>query len=212
MARRHIVISGTGRAGTTFLVELLTHLGLDTGFTPQKLELRKDENARAGLERDIRNERSPYVIKSPQFCDMAEEVLAAGDIIIEHVFIPMRDVHAAAESRRYVRAAAQARESLLTRMAKTLRPRRDPGGLWHTTNGHEQEIILLQKLYNLLLALSGAEIPVTLLRFPRLVNDPSYLFLKLKPLLGDITIDQFIEAFEKTVDPNLVHSFSPADC
>ena len=30
--RRHVVITGTGRAGTSFLVELLTHLGLETGF------------------------------------------------------------------------------------------------------------------------------------------------------------------------------------
>jgi hypothetical protein len=211
MARRHIVISGTGRAGTTFLVELLTHLGLDTGYTEHKLLLRKDEVARAGLERDIRKDRSPYVVKSPQFCDMAEEVLASGDIIIEHVIIPMRDIYAAAESRRFVRATAQARESLLKRMAKTLRPRPDPGGLWHTANGHEQEIILMQKLYKLMLALAGADIPVTLLRFPLLVNDPSYLFLKLKPVLGDIAFDQFIAAFEKTVDPKLVHSFGPGD-
>ena len=30
--RRHLVITGVGRSGTTFLVELLTGLGLDTGF------------------------------------------------------------------------------------------------------------------------------------------------------------------------------------
>lgn len=32
MPKHHIIISGTGRAGTTFLVQLLTELELDTGF------------------------------------------------------------------------------------------------------------------------------------------------------------------------------------
>jgi hypothetical protein len=212
VARHHIVISGTGRAGTTFLVELLTHLGLDTGFKPENLALRKNEVARAGLEHDIRKKRSPYVVKTPHFCDIAEEILTARDIVIDRVVIPMRDVYAAAESRRCVRAAAQARESFLKRMAKTLRPRRDPGGLWHTAKGHEQEIILLQQLYKLTLALSGTTIPVTLLRFPTLVNDPSYLFMKLEPMLGDTSIDQFMTAFETTANPKLVHSFCPRDC
>lgn len=33
MGKRHIIISGTGRAGATFLVQLFTALGIDTGFT-----------------------------------------------------------------------------------------------------------------------------------------------------------------------------------
>src|SRR6185437_3267043 len=212
VTRHHIVISGTGRAGTTFLVELLTHLGLDTGFTPENLALRKDESSRAGLEHDIRKRRSPYIVKSPHFCDIAEDVIADKQIVIERVIIPVRDVYAAAESRRCVRAAAQARESLLKRMAKTLRPRRDPGGLWHTAKGHEQEIILLQQFYKLTLALAGTTIPISLLRFPRLVNDGPYLFLKLEPMLGDIGMEQFMAAFERTANPKLVHSFGPQDC
>ena len=56
------------------------------------------ENARAGLEQDVRNGNAPYIIKSPWFCDYAEEVLKRDDIQIEHIFVPMRDLHAAAES------------------------------------------------------------------------------------------------------------------
>lgn len=212
MARNHIVISGTGRAGTTFLVELFTHLGLDTGFTADELAMRKDKHACAGLEHDIRKPSSPHVVKTPHFCDIAEQILAREDIVIEHVIIPVRDVYAAAESRRRVRAAAQAQESILTRMAKSFRPRRDPGGLWHTAKGHEQEFILLQQFYKLTFALSGTNTPVTLLRFPRLVNDPQYLYEKLKPMLGEIDLEQFSAVFERTSDPKLVHSFGPADC
>jgi len=63
--RRHVVISGTGRAGTTFLVALLTNLGFDTGFPEKEIERLKSETARAGLEHYIREEGSPYIIKSP---------------------------------------------------------------------------------------------------------------------------------------------------
>src|SRR6516164_482379 len=35
--RHHTIISGTGRAGTTFLVKLLTNLGLDTGYQKNQM-------------------------------------------------------------------------------------------------------------------------------------------------------------------------------
>lgn len=52
-SRPHVVITGTGRTGTTFLVELLTHLELDTGFTAESVTQMKDQTGRAGLEHDI---------------------------------------------------------------------------------------------------------------------------------------------------------------
>ncbi len=63
--RKHILITGTGRAGTTFMVELLTHLGLDTGFNADTVTGLKDEMGRAGLEKDIRNNDCPFIVKSP---------------------------------------------------------------------------------------------------------------------------------------------------
>jgi len=80
MARHHIIISGTGRAGTTFLVQLLTALGLDTGFT----------------------DLASYIIKSPWLCDYLDEVLEDGQYIIDYAVVPVRDLYSAAESRRDV--------------------------------------------------------------------------------------------------------------
>jgi hypothetical protein len=97
--RHHVVITGTGRAGTTFLVELLTCLGLDTGFSADSVGQKKDRHGRAGLEHDIRESNCPFLVKSPWFCDYAEEVICRDDILIEHIFIPIRDLNAAAESR-----------------------------------------------------------------------------------------------------------------
>jgi hypothetical protein len=205
MARRHVVISGTGRTGTTFLVLLLTHLGLDTGFKPGEAEARIDKVGRAGLEHDPRTEDAPYVVKTPWFCDFAHAVVDRADIVIEHVFIPVRDLHAAAESRRHVFET----NALNARDPKKI----VAGGLWHTHSSEpgRQEDVLLRQIYKLLLALSGTTIPVTLMRYPRLASDSAYLFEKLMPVLGGITYEAFEAAFQKTVRPDLVNSYNSED-
>jgi len=214
MPRKHVLISGTGRCGTTFLVELLTHLGLDTGYRIGELESQKDQKARAGLEHDVRNENAPYVVKSPLFCDHADEVLGRDDIVIEHVFIPMRQLEAAAESRRRVVKSHRAGLPLHTRvMTAFKRPPRLAGGLWHTRSskaGKQEEVLLLQ-LYRLLLALSDSNIPVTLMQYPRIVTDSQYLFDKLRPILADVAYEKFESVFKKTARPDLVSRFAGED-
>ena len=195
--RRHAVITGTGRAGTTFLVELLTHLGLETGFSTNEASRQKSKIGRAGLEKDIRQKNCPYIVKSPWFCDYAKEVVHRKDILIDHIFIPIRNLHAAAESRRYV--------------TKTGSPE---GGLWYTnsTQRGDQENILLMQLYKLLHAISDTEIPITLLSYPRITKDSVYLFNKLKPIMPNTTFKEFQQIFSAVVRPEFVHQFNEDDC
>lgn len=209
MSRRHVVITGTGRAGTTFLVQLLTKLGLDTGFTLASMHT--NAVARAGLEYDLRHDNAPFVVKSPWFCDYAEEVLRRKDIVIEHVFIPMRDLRGAAESRRYVVQQVVNQSSLLKRLKYVLKPPDVAGGLWHTHRAKEQEIVLLRQIYNLNLALSDSRVPVTLLKYPRIVKDGSYLYEKLHPILDGVDQQAFELAFQETVRPDLIHGFGESD-
>ena len=212
MARHHLIISGTGRAGTTFLVELFTHLGLDTGFKPEELHLHLDKRARAGLERDVREEGSPYVVKSPFFCDHAEEVFQRRDLVIDHILVPMRDLRAAAQSRQFVTAAARAQLPPWQRIAQSLfRAPVVPGGLWKTHRTWKQERVLMDEFYKLLLAAAATAVPVTLLRYPRLVQDATYLFEKLRPVLGTISAEQFGLVFKRTARPELTHSFNSRD-
>jgi len=211
--RRHVVIAGTGRAGTTFLVELLTRLGLDTGFNTETIESKKFKDARAGLEHDIRKENCPYIVKNPQFHEYAAEILRRDDIAVERVLLPMRDLYAAAESRRLVEKSTLSRMSFTERLAVAETQQALPGGLWLTTSTDpgEQEGILLWQFYDLLLALCDAAVPVTFMRYPRIVTDRPYLFEKLKPILRDTTYESFAAAFDKTVRPELVHSFNEND-
>src|SRR5215213_2684920 len=176
MPRHHVIISGTGRAGTTFLVQLLTELGLETGFPKGQVI---DTKSRAGMELDIRDANAPYVIKSPWLCDYLDDVLQGREIMIDHAFIPMRDLYSAAQSRRHVSGAASSN------------PTNVPGGLWHTTKPEEQESVLTGQLYQLMYALAKHDVPVSLLLFPRLVSDPDYLYKKTKFLLGSLGYDAF---------------------
>jgi len=212
--RRHVIISGTGRSGTTFLVQLLTRLGLDTGFASEESgQGQFFADARAGLETDVRRDDAPYVVKSPYFCEYADEVLRRRDIAIEHVLVPIRDLESAAESRRYVVRTARSQMSLVDRIKDWLEPREIPGGLWSTRSARrgDQEEVLLNHVYELMLALSGHATPVTLLRYPKLVCDKAYCYAKLRPILGSIEFDDFARAFDATARPDLVHSFAAND-
>lgn len=208
--RRHIVVTGTGRSGTTFLVQLLTKLGLDTGFSPSELE--RAGPGHAGLEHDIRKDGCPFIVKSPWFCDYAEEVFAREDIVVERVIVPMRDLHAAAESRRHVTRTGLSQLSPVAKLRHKLRPKNFAGGLWHTRDPERQEEVLLGQLYKLMLALANTAVPVTFLQYPRLAQDCGYLFQKLNPIFSDaLTLAAFSAVFQETVRPELIHSYGAND-
>lgn len=196
MVKKHVIITGTGRTGTTFIVQVLTHLGLDTGFTIDNMEI--NCLGRCGLEQDALiwgATDAPYIIKTPWVTDHAIELFAREDIQIDRIFIPMRDLYAAAESRRWVTEKARGKGE---------------GGLWKVNKPDEQEGILLTQLYNLILAISNTAISITLLQYPRLVRDSLYLYDKLKPILNEISYEKFKIEFKKIVRPDWVHDFKKA--
>jgi hypothetical protein len=201
--RHHTIISGTGRTGTTFLVKLFTNLGFDTGFS--ETELPTWSNCHAGLEWDLRDENSPYFVKSPWICDYIDEIVSNPGIAIDYAIVPMRSLEAAAESRRQVEAA--------TNRGEYPKSTAIPGGLWPTTEPIDQESVLAQKVLRLTMWLAKTEARLILVHYPRLTNDPFYLFTKLRPVIGDaITSEHFVNVYRMTVDRSLVHQFAHDDC
>lgn len=194
LPRHHLVISGTGRAGTTFLVQLLAELGLEIGFSDIKQFVL--ENCNAGLERDIRHDDAPYVVKSPWLCDYIDDVLASGKVVIDHAIVPVRDLFAAAESRRDV-----------TRRSDPTQFDVIPGGVWPGAPAEQQEGYLAGKFHKLIHALVRHEVPFTLMEFPRLAKDPEYLYRKLRPALGWMWYKTFFKAFQAVSRPELIHNF-----
>jgi hypothetical protein len=193
--RHHSIITGTGRAGTSFIVQLLSHLGKETGFEtlfPFNLI------AKGGLEFDIRKDNAPYIVKAPAICSYIDEILSNETIVIDHAFIPIRDLEAAARSR----VDVQERFGV----SKTV-----PGGLVFTEDPQRQAGVLAELFHNLIFALTRADIPMTFIAYPRLIRDCDYLYEKLKPLVADIDRDRFCEAFHKVRQPEWVHAFTDHD-
>ncbi|MGO9375683.1 MAG: hypothetical protein ACLQBD_26835, partial [Syntrophobacteraceae bacterium] len=71
------------------------------------------------------------------------------------------------------------------------------------------ESVLTRKLYDLFLTMAEHDIPVILLRFPRIVNDPEYLYKKLRFLLPGVGYEEFMQTFRAVSRPDLVHDFNP---
>src|SRR5260370_13101454 len=102
----HIIIAGTGRAGTTFLVQYLTELGLDTHLSRHGPE-QFDANAQSGFEdMPLRSEALPYVIKTPWMEQYIDEILASSEIRIGAAILPIRNLVESATSRPTLRLRA----------------------------------------------------------------------------------------------------------
>jgi len=197
--RHHVIISGTGRAGTTFLVQLLTELGLDTGFPHPHAKICAER--RAGMERILReNPAAPYIVKSPALCEDLDGILKNENVVVDHAIIPVRDLYSAAESRRVVARNGR---------PKFLIPRKFLGiKKWSIRRPKEQESVLAQNFYRLVHTIAEYEIPMTLLYFPRSAKDPEYLFRKINFLLKGLSYQKFVQAFQKISRPGLIHNFT----
>ncbi|WP_284947402.1 hypothetical protein [Acidisoma cladoniae] len=199
----HILITGTGRAGTTFLVQLLTALDFDTGFTVDQAITEVDPISKAGLEVNEVTPSTSYVIKSPWFVDKLLPTMEAGQLSLSTAIVPIRDLYAAAQSRRRVTdAAVQAGGDPAAH---------HPGGLWLTDDPSEQENKLATQYYQLMLLLSRFGIPTIGVEFPRLATDETYLFARLQSLMTEhgVSEAEFSHAYRRTVQPDTIHDFGP---
>ena len=192
--RSHVLISGTGRAGTTFVVRLLGELGEDTGFLNPEQDI--DPISHAGLEVDLLTTPIPGVIKSPFACEKLAAALERKLYKVDHCIVPIRNLFLAAESRRRISRIHGNSDSNQWR-----------GGIWDADKPEEQENVLAHKLYHLMLTLAQYSIPLTLLDFPRLVNDGEYLWKCLSPVFPRIEKSNFSPVFANLAHPEWVNQF-----
>ena len=197
--RRHTIITGTGRTGTTFLVKLLTNLGLDTGFEPGTMKIHPDSNA--GLELDVKNRYAPYIVKNPWICDQIEEIADSREIVIDYAIVPMRPGSGGRKPAVGVaRGKRLARERPWTarRHLAHLRSRSAGGGPDPTAlqaHGWTLEDGCFRHPSPLSASHPGPRVPVQAIEADS----------------GRTTLSEFTEAFEKTVDRSLVHAFTADD-
>ncbi|HVU36311.1 MAG TPA: hypothetical protein VHE61_22935 [Opitutaceae bacterium] len=190
--KHNVIITGTGRAGTTFLVRLLTALGQDTGYDTQSWRADYFPHCSAGLEHDLADAGAPYIVKNPELCVTLDGILAAGGVIVDHAIIPVRDLEEAARSR----ARIGGENGTV------------PGGLVGTGDPKHQGEVLAERFHRLVQTLVTHDIPYTFLLFPRFVSDAEYAFSKLSAALPSLDRARFMAVFPKIADPGLVHDFS----
>ena len=194
-----VIITGPGRSGTSFLVQLLTRLGLDTGFEAYNEDY--DPKIRAGCEWIVHvdfnhpKERiksildnAPRVLKSPEWGLELKRLVRGGYMNVDYVLIPVRDLEQAATSRLNV------------------------GLDWKMPEGQPKgnERIALQAEV-LALALGRAveaclmeHLPCQLIEFPLFVQNEKYCWRKLKDVLEGIERKRFTEEWTKLAKPEQI--------
>lgn len=196
----HTIISGTGRAGTTFLVQYFTAAGVDTGFTLEEVLSSPDRLSNAGLERNLKQPDLPQIVKSPWIADEIARVLQEGRLQIEAAIVPVRDIFAAAESRRRVYREASVNGA---------DPLKHPGTIWKTADPAKQEPLLALQFYKLIEALVAYGVPIYMLHFPEFVQSHQVLYDGLGPILKHygVSYNRSERAFLRVSNPQLVHEF-----
>ena len=191
MVEPRILIAGTGRAGSTLLVRILTELGLDTGEHSGKL-IAIDKTSAGGLEYlALTNPEAPRVVKDNTQCVRLRSALAEGRLNLDHVIIPIRDLELAAASR--IRASDYGRDITA------------PGGLFGTKHAERQREALALMLYSLMSTLADYEVPHTLLAFPRFSTDAAYTHRALSFLTPGRSVDEYEQVLHRLYRPELVH-------
>lgn len=200
-----IIIGGTGRAGTTLLVRILTRAGLDTGFSTDAFSQIEEQVGKAGLEHRLSKERAhdlPFVIKSPQIVDTIEQALVENWIDIKLAIIPVRDLNDAAQSRIRVQKAATNIGWWKFRGAA--------GGLWKTKTPKGQKSVLAELFYYTVEPLIRFNVPTLFISFPRFAKDRAYFqetFARVaKDALG-CSEEDLMAAYDMEVKPDLIHKF-----
>jgi hypothetical protein len=185
--RSHLLIAGTGRAGTSFLVRYLTQLGLDTTLS-RRGQAGWDEEAHAGLEELSVSAVSadlPYVIKSPWAYEVAQDMLADPALRLDAVVLPMRDIVEAAASRTVLELRAMHEQAPwmadLSHSWETWC--HTAGGTVYSLSPVDQARLLALGFHRLVDRLTASDVPMLFLTFPRFVEDPDYLYDRLQPVL-----------------------------
>lgn len=198
---KKVIIGGTGRAGTTFLILLLTRLGFYTGFKPYEEPM--DEGWRAGAEfpfiqkldsfntkkerRHFFMEEVPFIIKTPWFSFTLGQFMEEGIIDVGCVIVPVRDVEEATRSRLSVN---------LSWFNSEADPNFDGS---HIPFEHEKNMGFMA-LGNMIESCVLYDIPMSFLKFPDFLNDYDYCYRSLDSILGLETAGISKELFNEKME------------
>lgn len=172
-----ILITGTGRCGTTFLIKLFSFLNFDTGFTRENYKKFTKINCNAGMEKKYKDNH--YIIKNPDFLINMNFILKDKNFRLKYVIMPIRDYKRCAESR-------------------ASHGERFGGYIWGAKDMLSQLTLFHKSMAEYIRLMTIHEIPTIFLDFEKMTKDKNYLFDKLKPILEEKNID--FELFSQVYD------------
>ena len=162
-----VLITGTGRCGTTFLIKLFSFLDFDTGFNINNYTSSISTNCNSGMERKYTE--NYYVLKNPLFMSNIENIVKDTTIKIKSVIIPIRNLELSAKSR--------------------AKHKFKNGGLWNAKDESSQIDFYKNILTNYIYISTKYDINTIFIDFDKMVYDEIYLFNKLKHILDEKNID-----------------------
>ena len=162
-----ILITGTGRCGTTFLIKLFSFLDFNTGYNRDNYKLSISYNCNSGMERNYTD--NYYILKNPCFMSYIEDIIKDTSIIIKNVIIPIRSLEMSAKSR--------------------VKHGKENGGLWNAEDELSQIDFYKNILTNYIFISTKYDINTIFVDFDKMINDNTYLFNKLKIILDEKNID-----------------------
>ena len=173
-----ILITGTGRCGTTFLIKLFSFLGFHTGFNRKNYATYISPNCNSGMERTY-NEKY-HVVKNPNFMINIEHIVRDPAVRIKQVIIPIRDLAMSAKSR----ASHGINQA---------------GGLINATDGATQLQFYKHMISNYIFHMCKHNIPTVFIDFDKMVTDKHYLFEKLQPLMEEkrVSFETFSQVYDE---------------
>ncbi|WP_174973296.1 hypothetical protein [Burkholderia contaminans] len=203
--KHHLLIAGTGRAGTSFLVQYLTACGLETHLS-RNPDGWIDENANAGLEDfPAKDADLPYVVKSPWLYEFVNELLARDDVQVDAVIVPMRDLVEAATSRVVNELRARlGREEIPNELTRWHTWGTVPGGTVYSLNPIDQARLLSMGFHQVIHACVKKRVPLIFLEFPRFITDGKYLYEQLRSVLAGIDSSRAMRSHAQTARPDKV--------
>jgi hypothetical protein len=180
-----ILITGTGRSGTTFLIKLFSFLNFNTGFNRDNYKDSIHYNCNSGMERHYHE--NYYILKNPIFMSSIKDILENDAIKIKTVIIPIRDFKISALSR--------------------LNHNFNPGGLWNAVDELSQIQYYKDILSNYIYFMTKYDINTIFIDFDKMISDKKYLFNKIKIILDEKDID--FEEFCNVYDEVSITSITP---
>lgn len=170
-----ILITGTGRCGTTFLMLIYIHLNEDTPYKKENYEKYIYKNCNSGLENNyLDNYR---ILKNPSYLNNILNIFNDSKINLKYFIIPIRNLENSCKSREINGFKA--------------------GGFINKCSNYEQQLNNYNYLIsNYLYLYVKYSIPTIFIDFDKMIIDSKYLYDKLLPTFTKIiTFEEFNEIY-----------------